>query len=72
MIDTILGLTTSTLAETFGAAIGNVIERMNQSLNEFIKVSNDKDRALHGPKINAEMLEFGGNVKHALDGKVYG
>jgi hypothetical protein len=67
-----LGLTPSTLAETFGAAIGKVIERMSQSLNEFIKATNDKDRALHGRKITAEMLNFGGNLKHALDGKVYG
>ena len=59
------------LLKEFGDKADNVCRRLNILLSEFGSASSDAIRLEKGREIYLEITAFSGNVKHALDRKVF-
>lgn len=60
------------LTKTFGKACEDVRDRINGLLAEFGDATSDTDRLIKGREIYLEITTFSGNMKQALDGKIFG
>lgn len=60
------------LREAFGEPCDDVRDRINRLLVEFGAAPDDTERLAKGRAIYLEVTTFSGNVKSALDGKVFG
>lgn len=60
------------LATTFGKPCDDVRDRIISHLNAFGSASTDGERLEQGQNIYLEISIFSGNMKHAIDSKVFG
>ncbi|MDI1325433.1 MAG: hypothetical protein PSV23_01410 [Brevundimonas sp.] len=60
------------LASTFGQPCDDVRDRLHRLLGEFGAAATVSDRLPKGCEIYLEITTFSGNMKKALDGKVFG
>ena len=60
------------LTKAFGRPCDDLSERVNRLLGEFGEAATEADRLAKGREIYLEITMFSGNMKQALDGKLFG
>lgn len=60
------------LAATFGGPCNAVRDRINGQLDQFAAAANDAARVQAGKEVYSEIIIFSGNMKRAIDAKVFG